>query len=62
MKELVFLVEEPSIKGLGLLKVLLPKILPEEVSFKIIKHEGKTDLKRSIPRKMRAYQNQELYL
>lgn len=54
MKELVFLVEEPSIKEL--LNGILPKVLPKEVSFKIIKHEGKTDLQKSIPRKLRAYQ------
>ena len=54
MIELFFLVEELSIREL--LNGILPKILPEEVSFKIIKHEGKTDLLKSVPRKLRAYQ------
>ncbi len=38
---------------------LLPRILPEGVPFRLISHEGKQDLERSIPRKLRAWQNPE---
>lgn len=54
MRELVFLVEEPSMKEF--LKVFLPKIIPEDVLYKIISHEGKQDLEKSIQRKIRAFQ------
>ena len=54
MKQLVFLLEEESMKTL--LDVLLPKILPPEVNFLCIPHEGKQDLEKSIPRKLRAWQ------
>jgi hypothetical protein len=53
MKTLVFLLEEPSMAEV--LKVILPKILPDTVLFKLVPHEGKTDLDRSIPRKLRAW-------
>lgn len=51
--KLVFLLEEPSTKYL--LDVLLPKILPEGVEFQTIAHRGKRDLQRSIPRKLRGW-------
>lgn len=54
MKQLVFLLEEESMKAL--LDVLLPKILPPEVNFICIPHEGKSDLEKSIPIKLRAWQ------
>jgi len=53
---LVFMVEERSMKEL--LEVVLPKILP--VGFEtplIIPHNGKSDLAKSIPVKLRAWQN-----
>ncbi|MDO9106071.1 MAG: DUF4276 family protein [Methylovulum sp.] len=53
MKELVFLLEEESMKAL--LDVLLPQILPTDISFLCIPHEGKQDLEKSIPRKLRAW-------
>jgi hypothetical protein len=53
MKTLVFLLEEPSMAEV--LDVLLPKILPDEVFFQLVPHEGKSDLDRSIPRKLRAW-------
>lgn len=34
---------------------LLPRMLPPDVSVKLVAHEGKTDLERSIPRKLRAW-------
>lgn len=51
---LVFLLEEPSMKEF--LDGFLPRILPPSVVFKTIPHEGKTDLEKSIPRKLRAWQ------
>lgn len=53
MNHLVFMLEEISMKAV--LETLLPLILPEGVTYDIIKHEGKTNLERSIPRKMKAY-------
>lgn len=54
MKELVFLLEEESMKAL--LDVLLPQILPTHIRFLCIPHQGKQDLEKSIPRKLRAWQ------
>ena len=54
MKQLVFLLEEESMKAL--LDVLLPKILPANTLFICIPHEGKQDLEKSIPRKLKAWQ------
>lgn len=53
MKEIVFLVEELSMKEF--LKVILPKVLPDNISYTIIHHEGKQDLEKSIPKKLRAF-------
>jgi hypothetical protein len=54
MKELIFLLEEESMKAL--LDILLPEILPTNICFRCIPHEGKQDLEKSIPRKLRAWQ------
>jgi hypothetical protein len=51
--ELVFLLEEPSMKET--LENLLPKILSPEIKYKCIPHEGKQDLERSIPKKLKAW-------
>jgi len=51
--KLVFLLEEPSMKYL--LDELLPKILPKGVLFQTIPHNGKRALERSIPRKLRGW-------
>lgn len=51
--KLVFLLEEPSTKYL--LDELLPKILPEGVLFQTIPHNGKRALEKSIPRKLRGW-------
>ncbi|MCF8370702.1 MAG: DUF4276 family protein [Bacteroidales bacterium] len=52
------LAEEPSMENF--LRVILPVILPEDyqldVNCFIHPHEGKNHLKKSIPRKLRAYQ------
>jgi len=53
MKRFIFLLEEESMKAL--LDVLLPQILPSD-SFLCIPHEGKQDLEKSIPRKLKAWQ------
>lgn len=50
---LVFLLEEPSMKAF--LEGLLPRVLPEHVQVILIPHHGKSDLEKSIPRKLRAW-------
>jgi len=52
MSRLVFLLEEQSMKIL--LETLLPRCLPE-MPFVCVAHEGKQDLEKSIPRKLRAW-------
>jgi hypothetical protein len=52
MSRIVFLLEERSMKTL--LDGLLPRFLPG-ISFLCIPHEGKQDLEKSIPRKLRAW-------
>ena len=52
MTKLVFLVEEPSMADL--LDRLLPRLFPA-LRFQCIPHDGKQDLERSIPRKLRAW-------
>lgn len=53
MRTLVFLVEELSMKQY--LDVLLPRLLPESIPTITIPHEGKSDLIRSVPRKLSAW-------
>lgn len=53
MTELVFLLEEASI--VELLKVIVPSLVPDHIQCLYIPHEGKSDLERSIPRKLRAW-------
>jgi hypothetical protein len=54
MKSIVFLLEEESMKEF--LDGLLPRILPlDNMYYQLIPHEGKSDLKKSIPRKLRAW-------
>ena len=52
MSRLVFLLEERSMKVL--LEGLLPKLFPD-LSFLCVAHEGKNDLDKSIPRKLKAW-------
>lgn len=56
---IVFLLEERSTKEL--LDVLLPRILPPEVSFLTIPHEGKSDLQKSISIKLKAWKESDVY-
>jgi len=37
------------------LQGLLPRLLPDDVHFTLVPHEGKSDLEKSIPRKLRAW-------
>ncbi len=53
ISELVFLLEEASLAEL--LKIVVPRIVPEHVECRYVPHEGKTDLEKSIPRKLRAW-------
>ena len=50
MTKLVFLLEESSMADL--LDDFLPRLFPE-LRFQCIPHDGKQDLERSIPRKLR---------
>ena len=52
MRRLVFLLEERSMKVL--LDGLLPRLFPD-LAFLCVPHEGKQDLEKSIPRKLRAW-------
>ncbi|MEP0775303.1 MAG: DUF4276 family protein [Acidobacteriota bacterium] len=52
MSRVVFLLEEYSMKVL--LEGLLPRLFPH-LSFLCVTHEGKQDLEKSIPRKLRAW-------
>lgn len=62
MDRLEILVEEPSIEEV--LKVILPKILPEGwelgVNCFIRRHEGKQDLQQSIPHKIRVASKKDI--
>jgi len=59
MSDLVFLLEEESVREL--LKGLLPRIIPEEIretiNIRYICFEGKQDLDRNITPKIRSYRN-----
>lgn len=50
---LVLLLEERSMAAF--LNELLPRVLPEGVTFQLIPHEGKSDLEKSIPRKLKVW-------
>ncbi len=52
MSRIVFLLEDYSMKVL--LDGLLPRLFPE-LSFSCVPHEGKQDLEKSLPRKLRAW-------
>lgn len=55
MKELVFLLEEPSAKAL--LESLLPRILDTSIEFRLVDFEGKQDLEKQMVKKLRRYLN-----
>jgi hypothetical protein len=56
--KLVFLLEEQSMKTF--LDGILPRILPPDVTFITVPHEGKTDLQKSIPIKLRAWKQPDV--
>lgn len=62
MKTLEFLLEEKSMENA--LEILLPKILPDSyqlgVNYFLRPHNGKSDLKNSIPTKAKAFSNPQL--
>ena len=57
MRELVFLLEEESVKAL--LQTLLPRLLAPGTNFRLIPFEGKQDLEKQLVRKIRGYQNEQ---
>lgn len=56
MRELVFLLEEPSAKAM--LESLLPRMLNGDTKVRCIPFEGKQDLEKQLMRRIRAYQNE----
>lgn len=60
-KHIVFFLEERSAKAL--LDTLLPRLLPPDAfSFQCIPFEGKRDLQKQVPRKLRAWQTQDTFV
>jgi hypothetical protein len=53
MAELVLFVEEPSVREM--LNGLLPRLLPEDVRYRCVVFEGKQDLEKRLPGKLRAW-------
>lgn len=39
----------------AVLDIILPKVLPQSITFQTVKHEGEADLERSIPIKLKAF-------
>ncbi|MHB1462831.1 MAG: DUF4276 family protein [Armatimonadota bacterium] len=54
----MFLLEEPSMAEL--LDIVLPRLLPEGVLFQTVPHEGKTDLEKSIPLKLKGWREPDV--
>lgn len=57
MKQLVCMVEEASMRPV--IEALLEQLLPQEIESIILVHQGKQDLQKSIPRKLRTWINPE---
>jgi len=53
MRELVFLLEERSMQEV--LRMVVPTLVPKHITCRFIPHEGKKDLEKSIPRKLRGW-------
>lgn len=51
--KIVFLLEEKSMEAF--LDGLLPRILPADIEYQLIPHNGKKDLEKSIPKKLRGW-------
>lgn len=58
--DLIFLVEERSMKEM--LDLFLPRIIPQEITFFCIAHEGESDLEKSIPRKLRTWDKETKFI
>ncbi len=54
MSQIVFFLEEPSAKAM--LEGVLPKLLPEGMSPRYVVFEGKQDLEKRLPMRLRAWQ------
>jgi hypothetical protein len=59
MNRIVFMLEEKSMQEL--LESLLPRLIPD-MDFICIPHEGKQDLEKSIPRKLRAWNKPDKFI
>ncbi len=59
MKNLVFLLEEPSAKAM--LKGVLPRLLPENIFSEFIVFEGKQDLEKQVERRLRCWMKPNSY-
>jgi len=57
MKELVFFLEEPSAEAM--LDGLLPKIVPEGITWRTIVFEGKQDMEKRLVKRLQGHQNPE---
>ncbi|MEA3412892.1 MAG: DUF4276 family protein [Pseudomonadota bacterium] len=57
MRELVFLLEEPSAREM--LKGVLPRLLPENVTVRYIVFEGKQDMHKRLGRKLKGWIHQD---
>ncbi len=55
MRELVFLLEEASAKAM--LEGLLPRLIDHRIHVRLIAFEGKQDLEKKLPLRLRAYLN-----
>lgn len=55
MTELVFFLEEPSAKAM--LEGVVPRLLGESISVRYVVFQGKQDLEKRLPRRLRAWQN-----
>ncbi len=55
MKELVFLLEEPSAKAM--LESLLPRFINNDINVRLISFRGKQDLQKQLVHKIRSYIN-----
>lgn len=55
ISELVFFLEEPSAKAM--LEGILPRLLHDDLNVRYVVFEGKQDLEKRLPRRLRAWQN-----
>lgn len=58
MSKIVFMVEEESMKTA--LDGLLPMLMPNEIPWQVIPHEGKSDLEKSLPIKLKGWREPDV--